>query len=229
MDRASRERWIDIGSRVLGLGYFGLLCFTAARQAFAVAPGVFGGTATEAEVRTLLVRATAVAFSGLLVGVYLFRGRAVRKARGLLPRLTALMNAVVLPALLVLPTALRLFPGTQSTALAVAGFVLVGIGHLAAVFVLAYLGRSFSILPEARRLVTHGPYARVRHPLYLVELLALAGVAMQHWSWWAALVVTAQLGVLLARMRFEEQVLEAEFPEYAEYRARTRRLIPWVW
>jgi protein-S-isoprenylcysteine O-methyltransferase Ste14 len=43
---------------------------------------------------------------------------------------------------------------------------LIVVGHLLAVYALAWLGRSFSIMAEARRLVTDGPYAVVRHPLY---------------------------------------------------------------
>jgi protein-S-isoprenylcysteine O-methyltransferase Ste14 len=41
------------------------------------------------------------------------------------------------------------------------------------------LGRSISILPQARQLVTSGPYAFVRHPLYLGEMTAMLGIAMQ--------------------------------------------------
>lgn len=225
----TRGRLIDVGTRILALAYFGFLCWTAAVSALKVAPAVLAGTAGDAEVRTLLVKATAVAFSGLLVGVYLFRGRPVRQARGLLPRVTALANAVVLPAAMVLPAGLGWVPSTASTRVAVGGFILVGVGHLVAAIVLGFLGRSFSILPEARKLVTHGPYRVVRHPLYAAELFAVAGIAMQHWSWWVALMVVAQLAVLLGRMHFEEQVLGAEFPEYAAYRARTKRLIPGVW
>lgn len=229
MTRDTRDRLIDIGTRLLALGYFGALCWLALQSAIKVAPAVLGGTASDADLRTLLVKATAVAFSGLLVWVYLFRSRPVRKSLGLLPRVTALLNAVILPAAMVLPVGLRLLPSTASTTVVVAGFVLVGFGHLGAAIVLGFLGRSFSILPEARKLVTRGPYARVRHPLYAVELLAVAGIAMQNWNWLTAIVVGLQLVVMLARMRFEEQVLEAQFPEYADYRKRTKRLIPGIW
>lgn len=229
MARVDRGRWIDLGTRILAVAYFGFLCWLAGSAALKVAPAVFAGTATDAGTRTLLVKATAVAFSGLLVGVYLFRGRPTRQARGLVPRVTALLNAVVLPAAMVFPAGLGWVPSTASTGVAVTGLILVGVGHLVAAIVLGFLGRSFSIFPEARKLVTHGPYAVVRHPLYAAELFAVAGIAMQHWSWWVALMVVAQLGVLLGRMHFEEQVLGAEFPEYAAYRARTKRLIPGVW
>ena len=67
-----------------------------------------------------------------------------------------------------------------------------------AVFV---LGRSISILPEARRLVTSGPYALVCHPLYLGEFVAVVGVALQYLSAWAFLLVGLQFAFQLQRMK----------------------------
>ena len=51
------------------------------------------------------------------------------------------------------------------------------------------LARSLSIMPEARKLVTTGLYARIRHPLYLAEDIALLGIALQFRSWQAAVVL----------------------------------------
>jgi protein-S-isoprenylcysteine O-methyltransferase Ste14 len=83
-------------------------------------------------------------------------------------------------------------------------------------------------MPEARKLVTGGPYAHARHPLYTVEMITIAGTALQFaapWSWViAAMVVT----LLWIRSHFEEQVLQEAYPEYAAYRARTKRFIPGI-
>jgi protein-S-isoprenylcysteine O-methyltransferase Ste14 len=97
------------------------------------------------------------------------------------------------------------------------------------VLALAWLGRSFSIMAEARRLVTHGPYALVRHPLYAAEVIGALGLFLQYASPWTALLMVVSMGIQLQRMRNEEQVLGATFSEYAAYAARTRRLIPGVY
>jgi protein-S-isoprenylcysteine O-methyltransferase Ste14 len=88
------------------------------------------------------------------------------------------------------------------------------------------LGRCFSILPEARGLVTHGPYRIVRHPVYLGEIAAMAGLTL-------ASPAVGHVGILVlfvlaqsVRMRMEERALCAAFSEYAAYAARTSRLIP---
>ena len=89
---------------------------------------------------------------------------------------------------------------------------------------------NFNIRPDPRpggRLVTHGPYAWVRHPMYLAVLLAMAAfaVAGDGWQWvaWAALA-----GVLAAKARREERGLVRLRTGYAEYRARTRAIIPFL-
>lgn len=90
---------------------------------------------------------------------------------------------------------------------------------------------NFNIRPEVKdgaRLVTHGIYAHVRHPMYAAVLLAmLAFVALDARAWrigaWIALAA-----VLLAKAVREERHLLARFPEYAGYRARTQRFIPGV-
>jgi protein-S-isoprenylcysteine O-methyltransferase Ste14 len=91
------------------------------------------------------------------------------------------------------------------------------------------LGRCFGILPDVRGLVTRGPYRLVRHPLYLGELTAVFGIVLgSHDPLWAGVAWLACLGLQLARTGYEERNIAAEFPEYAEYAARTKRLVPGV-
>ena len=83
-------------------------------------------------------------------------------------------------------------------------------------------------MPEARTLVTGGPYAYARHPLYGVEIITIIGTALQFAQPWAGLIALLVAVLLVIRSRYEEGVLEAAYPEYAAYRARTKRFIPGV-
>jgi protein-S-isoprenylcysteine O-methyltransferase Ste14 len=95
--------------------------------------------------------------------------------------------------------------------------------------VLTQLRASFSIMAEARQLVTIGVYRLVRHPLYLAEEIAAIGVVMQFFSPWTALILVVQIGFQLRRMRNEEIILAEIFPEYLAYRERTARLVPGIY
>jgi protein-S-isoprenylcysteine O-methyltransferase Ste14 len=89
------------------------------------------------------------------------------------------------------------------------------------------LGRCFGVLPEARGLVTEGPYRLVRHPVYLGELGACAGLVLGAPTARNLVAAAVLLAGQLVRMRLEERALTREFPEYAAYAARTPRLVPW--
>jgi len=114
------------------------------------------------------------------------------------------------------------------------GPILVGIQVVAAALMLwarlTFGGRSFhaGANPTAGGLVTTGPYRFVRHPIYAALLLFFwAGVASHGTilSVLTAIVATAALGV---RMMAEEELVTDQYPEYAEYAARTKRIIPFV-
>jgi protein-S-isoprenylcysteine O-methyltransferase Ste14 len=74
--------------------------------------------------------------------------------------------------------------------------------------------------------VTDGPYAHIRHPLYLGEAVSLLGFTLQFASPLALAIFAVQIGFQLMRMKNEEGVLEGLFPEYVHYKGRTARLIP---
>jgi protein-S-isoprenylcysteine O-methyltransferase Ste14 len=162
-------------------------------------------------------------FLALIAAMTLARRRPLRKSAGWLPRLAALAGLLMLYCLLLFP---RAAPDAPWDAVSLA--LLLG-GHVLCAVTLLQLGRSFSVMPEARKLVTAGLYSTVRHPLYMAEAVATLGVFLQYRTPGAALLVAAQFAVQLWRMREEEKVLEAQFPEYADYRARTARLVPGVY
>jgi protein-S-isoprenylcysteine O-methyltransferase Ste14 len=92
---------------------------------------------------------------------------------------------------------------------------------------LAYLRRSFSIIPEARRLVTGGPYSLSRHPVYLGEIVAAIGINLATAGWPGALAIGYFIVCELLRIRWEEGVLERAFPnEYPAYARRVARYLP---
>ena len=90
------------------------------------------------------------------------------------------------------------------------------------------LGRCFGVLPEARGLVTQGPYRLVRHPVYLGELAACTGLAITSPSLRNVVVLAALAVAQRVRMSFEERALATAFTDYLDYASRTPRLIPRV-
>ena len=164
----------------------------------------------------------AVLFDLLLVYLLVVRDRAVGRSRGVWPRFFGVAGTFMGVGILQLPVAQMGLP------LQVFAAVLIGVGSLGSALVLWRLGKSFSIMPEARKLVTGGPYAYVRHPLYSVEIITILGTALQFappQSWIIAGLVVLLLWI---RSHFEEQVLAENFPEYGAYRAQDKRFIPGI-
>ena len=160
----------------------------------------------------------------LVLWFTLMRRPALSRARGWKPRLVAAIGAFAIFAFGVLPPA----QGLGIIWHIIAAGLLLASAALAAL-VLPYLGRSFSLMSEARGLVTRGPYRIVRHPLYLVEELAAVAGFIEAFSLLAALLLAFQIAFQIRRILNEEAVLEASFPEYARYRATTARVIPGIW
>ncbi len=109
---------------------------------------------------------------------------------------------------------------------------LVALGILFAVWARFHLGRNWSGAPavkEKPELVTSGPYRFVRHPIYAGIVLAAFGTALTGTPFGIYIFVIASV-IFLPRMNKEEKIMFELFPnEYPAYRARTKRLIPFVW
>ena len=103
------------------------------------------------------------------------------------------------------------------------------LGTIGAIWVLSWLGRSFSIFPQARALVTRGPYRMVRHPLYLMEGISIFGISLQFKQPGSFVVFFFSVSLMLVRMNYEEDVLIRTFPGYAFCRRATWRIIPYIY
>lgn len=105
--------------------------------------------------------------------------------------------------------------------------IIATLGLAYSVWGLAYLRRSFSIIPEARRLVTGGPYSLSRHPVYLGEVVTAIGINLATAGWLGALAILYFVTCEVLRIRWEEGVLSRSFPgDYPEYARRVPRYLP---
>jgi protein-S-isoprenylcysteine O-methyltransferase Ste14 len=85
-------------------------------------------------------------------------------------------------------------------------------------------------LSSDQKVISTGPYASIRHPMYAGGLVMFAGIPIALGSWWAVLILLALLPFLARRMFDEEQFLAANLTGYAAYMEKVRyRLIPRVW
>jgi len=114
----------------------------------------------------------------------------------------------------------------------VAGDVLVAIGFY---FIsLVYRENTFTSatieVAANQQVVSTGPYAIVRHPMYASASLYLFGTPLALASYWGLVPIVAMVPLLIWRLIDEERLLAGNLPGYAEYQKRTRyRLVPFVW
>ena len=123
------------------------------------------------------------------------------------------------------------WPDAVRTPLRFVGLVLAALGAVLLVWASHTLGNALTPFPQPRQgatLVERGPYRLARHPIYGAGLLFFGGVSLARSI--PSLVLTAALAVLWWRKSLaEERRLEAAYPEYPAYRARTpRRFLPYL-
>ena len=137
-----------------------------------------------------------------------------------------LMGATVFSALIPIH-----WPATARVALLVVGLFIGVIGLAFALWAARFLGAAFTPFPRPvpAGLVTSGPFAVVRHPVYLGLLGLFGGISLVAGP--PALLLTLLLGILWAgKARLEERLLAEAYPEYPAYcRAVTKRLLPYLY
>jgi len=114
----------------------------------------------------------------------------------------------------------------------IAGFLIVVLGFL--VYFVVFRENTFAGLTievtSDQKVISTGPYARGRHPMYVGLLLVLLGTPLALGSWWGLLTFVPMLLVIALRIRHEEAFLTERLPGYAEYCSKLRyRLIPSIW
>lgn len=81
-----------------------------------------------------------------------------------------------------------------------------------------------------QRVISTGPYAIVRHPMYFGALLMFAGIPLALGSWWTMWLLAPLIAMLALRLVNEERFLARELPGYPAYRQSVRfRLLPGIW
>ncbi len=92
-----------------------------------------------------------------------------------------------------------------------------------------YTSRTVQV-EQGQQVISTGPYAVVRHPMYVGILVFYLASPIALGSWWAFLPAAVIVPILVVRILNEEQVLERDLPGYREYKQKTLyRLLPGVW
>jgi|SRR4029453_10684998 protein-S-isoprenylcysteine O-methyltransferase Ste14 len=111
----------------------------------------------------------------------------------------------------------------------ITGDVLIALGFLFIFFVLrenSYAASTIQVA-EGQRVISTGPYAVVRHPMYSGALLLAIGMPLALDSWYGLVGILVILPILIWRLLDEEQFLTRNLPGYADYKSKVRwRLIP---
>jgi protein-S-isoprenylcysteine O-methyltransferase Ste14 len=83
---------------------------------------------------------------------------------------------------------------------------------------------------EDQKVISTGPYALIRHPMYAGVLVMMAGVPIALGSWWGLVVLAVVVPGLIWRILDEEKLLKKELSGYGEYARKVRyRLVPYLW
>jgi protein-S-isoprenylcysteine O-methyltransferase Ste14 len=112
------------------------------------------------------------------------------------------------------------------------GDVLVGTGLYITFLVLkenSFSAANIKVFKD-QKVISTGPYAIVRHPMYSGTLLFTLALPLALGSWWGFVPILLAIPMFVWRIHDEEKLLNAELPGYSDYARRQRyRLIPRVW
>ena len=160
------------------------------------------------------------------------RGGPTAEKRGA-QKIIMLFASLSFVALLVVPALDRRFAWSRvPLLLEIAGDVLVAVGFY--FIAIVYRANTYTAatvqVAEGQKVVSTGPYAIVRHPMYASASIYLIGTPLALGSWWGFLPLAVFIPFLIWRLIDEERMLVAELPGYVEYQRGVRyRLVPGLW
>ena len=181
------------------------------------------GSASVHDQARLLQETVTILFLALVVVLFAVRRRAIQGRRATWRQgLVALTGTFLLSLVGYLPVS-----ESASTTSLMVSIAVVIVGTMFTIWALATLGRCFGLLPEVRGLVRSGPYALMRHPVYVGEAISALGIVIAKPHPLVLLAWMAFVGLQYWRTIYEERALTVAYPaEYGAYRARVPRLVP---
>jgi len=162
--------------------------------------------------------------------------KATARSESVVSRLARLVAIVSAAALLLLPSVplpllnKRFLPMTDWCFWS--GAAITAVGLLFSVWARRHLGKNWSqsvTVKEGHELITSGPYAVVRHPIYAGLLLGFLGSAVARGEWCGILAVALVFAALWFKLRLEEEWMRAQFGgSYQAYSRKVAALVPYI-
>ena len=148
-------------------------------------------------------------------------------------KLIQILASLTFIGTLVLPSLDRRFSWSHVPfALVIAGDILAAVGFLAVFLVYkenTFTSATIEVAPD-QRVISTGPYAIVRHPMYAGALVMLLATPLALGSWWGILMIVPMTFALALRLLDEEKFLLKNLPGYEEYCWKVPyRLAPFLW
>jgi protein-S-isoprenylcysteine O-methyltransferase Ste14 len=147
--------------------------------------------------------------------------------------ITALGSLLFIPAIVLMVLDHRFgWSAAVPASISILGDVLAALGIV--IYILVVRENRFAAatvdVVEGQTVVSTGPYAIVRHPMYTGALLVFIGAPLALGSWWGLLTVPLFVAGFAWRLLHEEKFLREHLPGYAEYIDKVRhRLVPYIW
>ena len=148
-------------------------------------------------------------------------------------KIIQLLAAIAFIAVLVVPALDHRFGwSTVPPYVCIVGDILVALGFLAVFFVFRENTFASAIIEvgSEQKIISTGPYAVVRHPMYIGALVMLLGVPLALGSWWGVLTIIPMTLVIVWRLLDEERFLAENLSGYPAYQNKVKyRLLPFAW